>query len=126
MLGMLAGNITRLQDSFMEKLYADLETIDADLSSKLTLRLNDQALLSVAGEHPDREAIQSLLCLHPEFSAALTEIATQSVALRNLRSLRALASSASSASGYAVLSSRPGENAYQVSLKGDMNHFYWR
>ncbi len=125
MLDTLTDNITRLQDSFMESLYAGLQKTDADLSAKLTLRLDDQAQLSVAGDHPDCEAIRTLLSLHPEFSAAFTEIAAQSAALRDLRSLHTMVLYASSAHSYSVLASGPGETVYQLSLKGDMNHFYF-
>ena len=125
MLDVLTDNITRLQDSFMESLYAGLKEMNADLSAKLTLRLDEQANLTVAGEHPDCEVISALLSRHPEFSAAFTEIAAQSAALRDLRSLRTMVLYASSAHSYSVLASGPGETVYQVSLKGDMNHFYF-
>ena len=92
---------------------------------ELTLRLDEQAILTVAGEHPDCEVISALLSRHPEFSAAFTEIAAQSAALRDLRSLRTMVLYASSAHSYSVLASGPGETVYQVSLKGDMNHFYF-
>lgn len=126
MLDVLADNITRLQDSFMESLYAGLKEMDADLSAKLTLRLDERAHLTVAGDHPDCEAIGALLSRRPEFSAAFTEIAAQSAALRDLRSLRTMVLYASSAHSYSVLACGPGETVYQVSLKGDMNHFYFR
>ena len=125
MLDVLTDNITRLQDSFMENLYGGLKDMNADLSAKLTLRLDEQARLAVAGEHPDREAISVLLSRHPEFSAAFTEIAAQSAALRDLRSLHTMVLYASPAHSYSVLASGPGETVYQVSLKGDMNHFYF-
>lgn len=125
MLDVLTDNITRLQDSFMEALYAALKETNADLSAKLTLRLDDQTRLTVTGEHPDCEAISALLALHPEFSAAFTEIAAQSAALRDLRSLRTMVLYASSAHSYSVLASGPGETVYQLSLKGEMNHFYF-
>ena len=125
MLDVLTDNITRLQDSFMESLYAGLKEMNADLSAKLTLRLDEQANLTVAGEHPDCEVISALLSRHPEFSAAFTEIAAQSAALRDLRSLRTMVLYASSAHSYSVLASGPGETVYQVSIKGDMHHFYF-
>ena len=125
MVDTLSGNITHLQDSFIEALYSRLITINADMSSKLTLRLNDQAQLTVVGEHPDRLAISALFALHTEFSAAFTEIAAQSAALRDLRSLCVMASCASSDLRHFALASEPGEPVYQLSLKGDMNHFYF-
>ena len=125
MLDVLTDNITRLQDSFMESLYTGLQEMNADLSAKLTLRLDEQARLTVAGEHPDCEVVGALLSRRPEFSAAFAEIAAQSAALRDLRSLHTMVLYASSAHSYSVLASGPGETVYQVSLKGDMNHFYF-
>ena len=125
MLDVLTDNITRLQDGFLESLYNGLREMNADLSAKLTLRLDEQARLTVAGEHPECEAVGALLSRRPEFSAAFTEIAAQSAALRDLRSLRTMVLYASSAHSYSVLASGPGETVYQVSLKGDMNHFYF-
>ena len=125
LIDILTDNISRLQDSFMDALYAGLRKMDADLSAKLTLRLDDQARLTVAGEHPDCEAISALLDLQSEFSAVFTEIAAQSAALRDLRSLRTMVLYASSAHSYSVLASGPGETVYQLSLRGDMNHFYF-
>lgn len=125
LLETLTDNITRLQDSVIEALYAELKKLKVDLSSKLTLRLDEQAQLTVAGDHPDCEGISGFLALHPEFSAALAEIAAQSAALRDLRSLHTMVLYGSSSHSYSVLSSGPGETVYQLSLKGDMNHFYF-
>ena len=125
MLATLSDNISRLQDSFLENFSAKLNEMKTDLSAKLTLRLNEQAQLVVCGNHPDAEAISALLSRNPEFSAAFTEIAAQSAALRDLRSLHTMVLYASTAHSYSVLASGPGETVYQLSLKGDMNHFYF-
>lgn len=125
MLKTLADNISRLQDAFLGALYTELDAMGVNLSAKLTLRLNSETQLTVSGEHPDAKAISGLLVQHPEFSVAFTEIAAQSAALRDLRSLHAMVLCASSPRAYAVLSSYPGETSYQLSLKGEMNHFYF-
>jgi hypothetical protein len=125
LVDILTANISHLQDSFMEALYSRLITMNADLSTKLTLRLNDQDQLTLVGEHPDCSAILALFARHSEFSAVFKEIAAQSAALRDLRSLRTMVLYASTAHSYSVLASGPGETVYQLSLKGDMNHFYF-
>lgn len=125
MLDILADNITRLQDSFMEDLSEGLKTMNADTSAKLTLRLDEQARLTVAGDHPDCRAVSELLARNPEFSAAFAEIAAQSAALRDLRSLHTMVLYASAPHSYSELASGPGETVYQLSLKGDMSHFYF-
>ena len=124
-LDMLAGNITLLQDSFMDSLYEKLQNMGVDLSQKLTLRLDDEARLRIAGEHPDEAAINTLLACDPELTTAFMEIAAQSAALRDLRSLRTLTLYDRAADGYSALAAGPGECIYQLSLKGEMNHFYF-
>ena len=124
-LDMLSGNITLLQDSFMQALYAKLQQLGVDGSNKLTLRLNDEARLAVAGEHPDAEAINDLLSSDHELVEAFVEIAAQSAALRDLRSLRTLTLYDRAAEAYSALAAGPGECMYQLSLKGEMNHFYF-
>ena len=121
----LAHNITGLQQSFAETLYEGLCRLGIDLSLKITLRLDKEAQLVLVNEHPDYEAITTLLVCHPELSAAFAEIAAQSAALRDLRSLSTMILYPDAASGYSAVTSRPGENAYQISMKGDMNHFYF-
>ncbi len=125
MLEKLSANITLLQDSFMEALYEKLESLGADISAKLTVRLDDAARLAVSGQHPDAAQINRLLDTDPELSAAFVEIATQSAALRDLRSLHALTRCEEAAQAYSALAVGPGECVYQLSLKGEMNHFYF-
>jgi hypothetical protein len=122
----LEDNIAELQENFAELLHEQLLRREVDLSEKITLRLDNNARLVLVGEHPDSASILGLLGSHEEFSLAFAEIAAQSAALRDLRSLTALLLGTDSAgSMYASLNSLPGENTYQVSLKGEMNHFYF-
>jgi len=124
-LEMLSGNITLLQESFMQAFYAKLQQLGVDTSSKLTLRLNDEIRLVVAGEHPNEKLINDLLSSDSELVEAFVEIAAQSAALRHLRTLRTLTLYDRTSDAYAALAAGPGECIYQLSLKGEMNHFYF-
>jgi len=124
-LEMLSSNIALLQDTFMHTFYSKLHSLGVDTSSKLTLRLNDDIRLVVAGEHPDAQAINDLLSNDKELVEGFVEIAAQSAALRDLRSLRTLTLYDHASDAYSALAAGPGECIYQLSLKGEMNHFYF-
>lgn len=125
LLALLADNVTELQDIFAETLYAELRKLKVDFSIKVTLRLNESAQLTLVGEHPDKGIIAALLASFSEFSTVFAEIASQSAALRDLRNLSTIMRHAEASKSYAALVSLPGDNTYQVSLKGEMNHFYF-
>jgi hypothetical protein len=120
----LAGNILRLQDVFVEALYAILSAHGIDANHKVTLRLEDAALVP-AGEHPDKERIRAALAGSPDLSAAFADLASQSIALRDLTSLHRMIHSCLHSDSPAMPPFLPGEPAYQLSLKGEMNHFYF-
>lgn len=124
-LNTLSRNINELQDAFTMTLYAKLSDLDIDFSSKLTLRLDNEGELRLVGNHPDGERITAMLSANGELSRAFAEIAAQSCALRDLRSLAVLMGGECAARSYRSLADMPGENTYQISLKGDMNHFYF-
>jgi len=124
-LEMLSSNITLLQESFMQALYAKLQRLGVDTSSKITLRLNDNIRLVVTGEHPDEQRINDLLSSDSELVGVFVEIAAQSAALRDLRTLRMLTLYDQASDAYAALAAGPGECIYQLILKGEMNHFYF-
>jgi hypothetical protein len=124
-LDAISERVTRLQDAFMDELGAALEGIGVDGNDKLTLCLDDNARLTVKGEHPHGEALNSLLAARPRLSEAFTEIAVQSALLRDLRNLQQTALHASSEDNYMALAATHGGSLYQLSLKGDMNHFYF-
>ena len=117
----LASNITRLQDHFVERLYLLLQQHRIDLSTKITLRLYNSTPLVALGEHPEKDRINACLACNPELGFIFGEIASQSAALQQLDSLYRLTSQ-----------SLQGQNLpdaakpYQVSLKGEMSHFYFR
>lgn len=125
LLDTLYANTCDLQDAFTQALYAELSALDADFSCKITLRLDASSRLALVGRHPNSEEITAMLRDKEELSLAFAEIAAQSAALRDLRSLSALMAGGGAAQSYKELSSRPGENTYQISLKGEMNHFYF-
>jgi hypothetical protein len=122
---MLSGNISLLQESFMHTFYAKLQQLGVDASIKLSLRLNDDIRLVVAGEHPNKQVINELLSNDSELVESFAEIAAQSAALRDLRSLRALTMHDRASSAYSALAASSGECIYQLSLKGEMSHFYF-
>ena len=123
----LADNISRLQDGFVDALYTLFKDADADtiLAHKITLTLNDEGRLRVAGEHPHKEAVETLLEESPELSNAFLELASQSLALRHLSSLRTVVQGNTEIPGL-FFPPDPAEAVYLISLKGDMNHFYFR
>lgn len=125
LLARLADSITQLQDDLITTLYSDLAALRVDTQPKLTLRLTDEARLILASEHPQGEQISALLASRPEYAAVFTEIAVRSAVLRNMRSLYLLSLYAESADCYAALASDRRGSVYQLSLMGEMNHFYF-
>ncbi len=119
----LSDNVSRLQDGFVDSLYATLSGHGVDLSAKMTLKLSDDAQLCVAGEHPEKDRVNAALAESPELSAAFSEISSQSSALRDIRSLHSTVLQGSGLARYTALSGNG--DGYQISLKGDMNHFYF-
>lgn len=121
----LTDNIQRLQDAFVDALYTFFERNAVSLEHKLTLCLDEHMRLAVNGDHPDKEQLNTLLAPCVELSAAFQELAAQSAALRDLYSLQRMIAG-SIPSDKAVRLSTPGvQPTYQVSIKGDMNHFYF-
>jgi hypothetical protein len=58
----ISDNISNLQDAFVEAAASTLDAAHIDLSSKITLRLNQEDALTVSGEHPDKENFEKQLC----------------------------------------------------------------
>jgi len=121
----LSSNIRELQDAFAQALYCELSQLGVDFSIKLSLRLDENTKLTLVGEHPDSDAIAAMLREKTDFSMAFVEIAAQSAAVRDLHNLSTLISASGAKNSYSALTALPGENTYQVSLKGEMNHFYF-
>lgn len=125
LLDILGNNVILLQESFTNRLYAALRHWDIDTSAKLTLRLDDEAGLCLEGEHPEKERISTMLAAVPEYSEIFAEIAIQSAALRELRNLRTMTLYDRARDSYAALVAATPHSHYQMSLKGEMNHFYF-
>ncbi len=121
----LNENVLRLQDSFVDTLYATLSSAGVDLNHKVTLCLDKNGQLFVQGSHPNKTSIDTLLAQSPELSVAFIEIASQSAALRDIRSLHTLVMNIAGVDHYTNMVKPPKDNAYQVSIKGEMNHFYF-
>jgi hypothetical protein len=121
----ISGNIADLQDAFVTALAGTLEAARIDISHKVTLRLNQEETLAVAGEHPDKERLEKVLARNPELAAAFKEIASQSEVLRDVGNIGKVIGMSTGVSSYQN-SFRPAQNtAYQISLKGEMSHFYF-
>lgn len=123
-LDALSGNVGKLQDGFIDALYSALSARDINLDQKLTLRLNGEGILSVAGDHPQKEAVENVLREQPALSAAFDEIASQSELLRDIRNISKVMSRKGGLEQYAA-AGNTGSAVYQMSLKGEMSHFYF-
>ncbi len=124
-LDSLSRNVESLQDGFLETLYGALSEAGINLNEKLTLRAGAASALCVVGEHPQKELIEEELRQHPELSAAFAEIASQSELLRDITNIGKVMSRQSGAEQYAGMADHAGTSVYQMSLKGDMSHFYF-
>lgn len=123
-LEMLENNVTSLQNGFLETLQDKLAQADVSLDAKLTLKLDDSASLKVAGDHPQRDAVQQALDGAPELGEAFREIASQSELIRDIGNIRKVLSARGGAARYAEEEARdPAASVYQISLKGAMSHF---
>ena len=122
----LASNIDRLQEGFLDTLYTSLASGDIDLTEKLTLRLDGDNTLAVAGDHPEKMRVEQLLAENPALSEAFGEIASQSEIMRDIADIGKVMTRQTGVEAYSA--SRQDQTAfavYQMSLKGDMSHFYF-
>lgn len=125
LLDRLGNNVLQLQESFTERLYDTMQEWGIDVSAKLTLRLDDEASLCVEGEHPENDRIKEMLLRFPEYSDMFAEIAVQSAMLRDLKNLWIMTMYDKVRDSYAALAASNLRSHYQISLKGEMNHFYF-
>ena len=125
-LGMLSGNVEKLQDGFIEALYTTLSSENFNLNEKMTLRLDSTNSLTVAGEHSQKDRVNQLLAANPTLSAAFGEIASQSEVLRDITNLNKVITRQTGVAAYnADGVAPPSSTVYQMSMKGDMSHFYF-
>jgi hypothetical protein len=125
LLQTISANVATLQDAFLDAASCALEAANVDLSRKITLRLNRQDKLAVAGEHPDKETLESILAQSPELTAAFKEISSQSEVLRDIGNIGKVIGVKTGISSYQRNSALSQNTAYQISIKGEMSHFYF-
>lgn len=125
MIFLLSESIANLQDSFLETLQDGLKKCGADLAAKRTLRLDGKARLVPVGDDPQDRVVEEFLAACPQLASMFTELAIRASLLYALRDLQTAIFSAVPAQAYAALGADMGFKFYQVSLKGDMSHFYF-
>ncbi len=121
----ISGNISSLQDAFIDTMYNTIGQEGVDFSHKMTLRLDAENNLVLAGEHPDKEKVEGLLAARPELSTAFKEIAAQSELLRDVSNIGKVIGTHSGIEAYRNMGSMQSNASYQFSIKGDMSHFYF-
>jgi hypothetical protein len=121
----LSSNIGKLQESFIEGLYSVLSEEAVDFSSKLTLHLNEDNALAVAGTHPDKEKVENALAGRPALAAVFREIASQSELLRDISNISKVMTRQTGIERYARSGTASSFAVYRMSLKGEMSHFYF-
>ncbi len=122
----LSANVEKLQDGFVDALYATFSGENINLAEKMTLRLDENNMLTVAGDHPEKSRVDAILNDNPALSAAFGEIASQSEVLRDITNINKIMTRQTGMEAYATNSDAGASNAvYQMSLKGEMSHFYF-
>jgi hypothetical protein len=122
---MLSESIVRMQDDFLGDLCTGLKERGVDFSSKFTLRLDEDARLEAIGDERAGAAAEEILASRPDLTALFTETAVRAALLRGLHDLRNAVRHACAEDIYAALNASAGAGFYQVSIKGDMSHFYF-
>ncbi|CAK7014774.1 MAG: hypothetical protein DELT_02211 [Desulfovibrio sp.] len=121
----LSNNVDRLQEGFIETLYTALSQENIDLNQKMTLRLDGNGALTVAGDHAEKEQVERILSENPALSTAFSEIASQSEVLRDITNINKVMTRQVGADAYADGAGKTPFSVYQMSLKGEMSHFYF-
>ncbi len=120
----LQRNIEILQEDFLNGLTSGAEAAGLPSDSKITLRLGADGNI-VAGDSPHKETVESMLAESPDLAETFREIAAQSALVRDIRSIRSVVTAHTGLSAYAEMEGSAPSSAYQVSIKGDMSHFYF-
>ena len=124
-LDTLTRNVENLQEGFVEALYTTLAGAGVDMAEKITLRLDSSNNLAVAGPHAQKENVENAVSQNPALSSAFSEIAAQSELLRDITNISKVMSRQGGLEQYSRMSGSNGSTVYQMSLKGDMSHFYF-
>lgn len=82
----LNERIETLQGHFLSALTTKLEEAGVDVEQKITLTRDDDGTVSVAGEHPDKEAIERIFKDEPVLAEAFSAIADESELVRTIKS----------------------------------------
>lgn len=114
-----------LQENFLDRLYARLDEGGVNLEEKLTLRLNDEGRLIAAGEHPQKERIDTMLAGSPDLTDTFRDIASHSELIRDIGNIRKTVSARSQMQQYEDAAQGNPVSVYQLSLKGGMSHFFF-
>jgi hypothetical protein len=122
---MLSESIVRMQDDFLRELCTDLKERGVDPASKLTLRLDEDAQLEAVGDDQAGAAAEDILAYRPELTELFTETAVRAALLRGLQDLCNAVRHERAVDIYTALNAGAGASCYQVSIKGDMSHFYF-
>ena len=120
----LQGNIEILQEDFLSNLSTRIEAAGIPSGSKVTLRLSPDGSLA-AGDSPHKNAVEVILAEASELAESFREIAAQSALVRDIRSIRSVVTTHTGLAAYAEMEDNAPSSTYQVSVKGDMSHFYF-
>jgi hypothetical protein len=122
---MLTESVVRMQDDFLKELCEGLKERGVEPSSKLTLRLDEDAQLEAVGDDSVGEAAEEVLASRPDLTALFAETAVRAALLRGLHDMRSAVRHERAEDIYVALHAGAGAGVYQVSIKGDMSHFYF-
>ncbi|NDY58054.1 hypothetical protein G3N56_15065 [Desulfovibrio sulfodismutans] len=84
----LEEKTTLLQEHFLGALNTKLEEAGIDTDTPITLKRNADGSIEVAGDHPDKEAIEALFAEEPVLGEAFNAIADQSELARKIKAER--------------------------------------
>lgn len=98
-----------LQNQLTKTLAAKFEDLGIDASQAVTLTRDADGTVRVAGEHPDKDAIEKLFADTPALTEAFNALADNSATLKTMTSRQA--SSLVRANGYAAYLQQMGSDA---------------
>ncbi len=124
-LDALKERSSALQESFLDRLYTQLDDQGIDLQEKVTLRLGDEGQLVASGEHPQKEQLNAMLADSPELTDTFKDIASHSELMRDIGNIRKTVSARSQMQQYEATAENNPMSVYQLSLKGGMSHFFF-
>ncbi|MEF3697805.1 hypothetical protein [Desulfolutivibrio sp.] len=119
----LEEKTTLLQEHFLGALNTKLEEAGIDTEIPITLKRNADGSIEVAGDHPDKEAIEALFTEEPVLSEAFNAIADQSELARKIKADRSVAFARSGGlaayTSTSLTSSSSDTESFFASMLGD-------